>query len=192
MKRTNPTARTALMVLLASALAACGGASDEPSPSQDDATATGMTGMEGMPARDMGAVQMDPATMQRHAQEMDSMVAEMRQHVQTMRQLEPDEWHARMGEHVPRVGGMLGMIDRQMREMDSGMGMGAEQMGRMMGMTAEEHRRMLDEMQTLRTEAEQIQTAPAAELRERMPAHLDRLDQMMATMEQSAAHLRTQ
>jgi hypothetical protein len=192
MKRTNPTARTALVVLLASALAACGGASDGPPPSQDDAPATGMAGMEGMPARDMGAMQTDPATMRRHAQEMDSMVAEMRQHVQAMRQLEPDEWHARMGEHAPRVGGMLGMIDRQMREMDMGMGMGAEQMGRMMGMTAEEHRRMLDEMQTLRTEAEQIQTAPAAQLRERMPDHLDRLDRMMATMEQSAAHMRTQ
>jgi hypothetical protein len=143
----------------------------------------GMHGMEGM--------HMDPGMMQRHAQEADTMASRMRQHVQQMRQLSPEQQHERMGEHVTHVSQMLGLMNRQMREMDMGMGMSDEQMGQMMGMSGEEHRRMMGQMQAIRTDVEQLQTASLPDVRQRMPAHLDRLDQMVRTMEQSAEHMRS-
>jgi hypothetical protein len=181
--------RTAMALALGGGLAGCGGGAEPPPPAQDTAAATGAAGTEGMAGHDMGAMHMDPAVMQRHAQEMDSTVAEMRRHVQAMRQAGAAQWHARMGEHAPRVARMLSLLDRQMREMDMGMGMDDAHMGEMMGMSAEEHRRMMEEMQALRADVEQLQTASEAEVRQRMPEHLDRLERMLQWMEQSARHM---
>lgn len=139
----------------------------------------GMQGMEGM------------AGMQRHAEEADSMASVLREHTGQMRELDAEQWHDRMGEHVRQVSQVLAVVDRQMREMDMGMGMSDEQMGQMMGMTGEEHRRMMDEMQAVRGELEQLQTASRDELRERMPDHLDRLERMVDMLEQSAGHMRS-
>jgi hypothetical protein len=157
-------------------LAACGGGG-EPHAMEDR-----HQGMEGM--------QMDHGAMQRHAEELDRTTAQVRQHVGQMRQLPPEQQQERMGEHARQVSQMLGLVNRQMREMDHGMGMDDDHMGEMMGMTGEEHRRMMDEMGTLRAEAEQLQVAPLAEVRQRMPAHLDRLEQFTAMMERSAEHMR--
>lgn len=132
----------------------------------------GMPGMEGM--------------MQRHAQEADSMASALREHVGHMRQLPAEEWYDRMGEHVSQVSAMLRLMSRQMREMDMGMGMDDEAMGGMMGMTGEEHRRMMDDMQSLRADVERLQTASPEDVRQRMPDHLDRLEDMVITMERSA------
>jgi hypothetical protein len=152
-----------------------------------------------MPGERHGEMPMDEAThgmpgmsemMQRHAQEADAMASSMRQHIGQMRQLTPEQWHERMGEHVGQVSQMLGLMNRQMGEMDMGMGMSDEEMGRMMGMSGEEHRRMMEEMRALRADVEQLQTASRDEVRERMPAHLDRLERMVEMMEASAEAMR--
>jgi hypothetical protein len=147
-----------------------------------DAPMQGMEGMEGMAGME--------GMMQRHAEEADAMAASIRQHVQEMRQLPPEQWHDRMGEHVAQVARMLGLMTRQLREMDMGMGMSDEEMGRMMGMSGEEHRRMMEDMQALRADVERLQTAPRGEVRERMPGHLETLERMTGMMEQSADHMR--
>jgi hypothetical protein len=128
--------------------------------------------------------------MQHHAHELDAMTPALQQHIQQMRQLTPEQQHERMGEHVTRVSQMLSLMSRQMREMDMGMGMSDEQMGRMMGMSGVEHRRMMDELQGIRSEVEELQTASVAEVRQRMGAHLERLEGMVAMMERSAEHMR--
>lgn len=163
-------------------IAACDGRNEDPPMGDlhDDMpmgeAMEGMPGMEGM--------------MQRHAQQADSMAAAMREHLLQMRQLPGDQWYDRMGEHVNRVSSMLGLMNRQMREMDMGMGLDDEAMGRMMGMSGEEHRRMMDDMQSLRTELEQLQTASPEQVRQRMPDHLDRLEDMVTMMEGSAQAMR--
>jgi hypothetical protein len=144
-----------------------------------------MPGMQGMQG-----TQTDPGMMRRHADEMDQMTSRMRQHIQQMRQLSPEQQYERMGEHVTQVSRMLGLMNRQMSEMDMGMGVSDEQMGRMIGMSGEEHRRMMEQMQALRAELEQLQNASRTEIRERMPAHLDRVQEMMRMLETSAAHVR--
>jgi copper/silver efflux system protein len=149
---------------------------DMPMDAPMDPSMEGMPGMEGM--------------MQRHADEADAMGTSVRQHVQEMRQLPPEGWHDRMGEHVGQVSRMLSLMTRHMREMDMGMGMSDEEMGRMMGMTGEEHRRMMEDMQALRAEVETLQTASRDEVRERMPAHLDRLDRMADMLEASGRAMR--
>jgi hypothetical protein len=126
----------------------------------------------------------DAGMMQRHAEEAGKMVAEMRGHLEQMRQLTPPQQHERMAEHATRVAAMLSMMDRHMREMGSNHG----QMAQMMGMHAEQHRRATEAMQVLRTELEQLQSAPVSELAARMPAHLDRLAEMLPMMEQCASH----
>lgn len=146
----------------------------------------GMQGMEGM--HDMaGMSQM----MKRHAEEADSMAAAIRDHVRQMRELPADQWHDRMGEHVGKVSQMLGLMNRHMREMGMGMDMSDERMGEMMGMSGEEHRRMMEDMQALRADLEQLQTASRDEVRDRMPGHLDALEEMAGMMEESAAHMRS-
>ena len=139
----------------------------------------------------MGGMQMEAGMMQRHAQEADSMASQIRQHIQQMRQLSPEQQHERMGEHVAEVSQMLSLMNRQMREMDMGMGMSDEQMGQMMGMSGEEHRQMMQQMQTIRTDVEQLQTAGPADVRNRMPEHLDRLERAVQMVEQSAQHMRS-
>lgn len=174
-----------LVGVLGAGISACAG--DEDTPPMGDVHGEmpmgepmeGMQGMEGMTG------------MQRHSEEADSMASVMGEHIQQMRALAAEEWHDRMGEHVRQVSQMLSLVNRQMREMDMGMSMSDEQMGQMMGMTGEEHRRMMDEMQALRTELEELQTASHDEVRERMPDHLDRLERMAEMLEQSAGHMRS-
>jgi hypothetical protein len=174
-------------LVLGLALAACGGG-EETRPMHD---MPGMEGMEGMPGMEGMSGMEDTSAMHRHAEELDQMSSRMRQHIQEMRQLSPEQQHARMGEHVTQVARMLSLMNRQMHEMDMGMGMSDAQMGRMMGMSDDEHRRMMEEMQAIRTDVERLQTASRTAVRERMPAHLDRLDGMVQMMERSAAHMRS-
>lgn len=163
----------ALVGVLAVALTACGPGEDTPPMGDGDGAMHG----------DMPTAQ---SMMEAHAQEADSMAAAMRQHLRQMRQRPAEEWYERMGEHVNRVSQMLGLMNRQMREMDMGMDMDDEAMGGMMGMSGEEHRRMMNEMRSLRTDLEQLQTASTAQVRQRMPDHLDRLEGMVVMMERSA------
>jgi hypothetical protein len=177
-----------LLTLAGAATTACG---ETAAPPADEgagtvAAAPGDTGH----AHGMPGMQMDHSAMQRHAHEADSAVAAMRGHVQQMRQLSAEQQHARVGEHVSHVSRMLSLMDRHMREMDHGMGMDDAQMGEMMGMTADEHRQMMEQMRTLRSEAERLQTASQAEIRQQMPGHLDRIESMLRMMEQSADHMR--
>lgn len=166
---------------LALMLAACGGQDDGHSMDEMEGM-PGMGGMQGMQGMD---------DMHRHAQELDEMMPRMRDHIQQMRTISPEQQHERMGEHVGQLSQMLTLMNRQMREMDMGMGMSDAQMGEMMGMSGEEHRRMVEEMQTIRTELEGLQTASPGEVRERMPAHLQRLEGMVRMMEGSAEHMRS-
>lgn len=186
----STAARSALILATAGILGACGG-SGSGEADVDVASDTGMSGMEGhdMSTMDGMDMSMDPAAMQRHAVEMDSMATELRAHIAQMRQLPPAQWHARMNEHAPLVAQMLGMMERQMREMDMGMGMDAAHMGEMMGMSGAEHETMLQEMTALRTEAGQLQTATPEEVSAQMPAHLERLERMIEIMETSADHM---
>lgn len=177
MKRTVALITT---VVIASAAAACAGDADAPA---DDAAATMDTGSA-------GGMQMDPAMMRRHADESDSAVVVMRQHVQEMRSLSPEEQHARVSEHTGRVAAMLTLLERHMREMDMGMNMSDEHMGAMMGKDAEGHRHMINEMQTLRAEAEALQIASPADVARQMPPHLERLEALLTSMEVSGAHMR--
>lgn len=149
-------------------------------PSGEPMGMEGMGGMEGMQGMDMA----------RHAREADSAATALRQHVADMRDRSADEWYEQMGEHVRQVSGMLRLMDRHMREMDMGMGMDDAQMGEMMGMSAEEHRQMMDGLGALRTDLERLQTAPPEEVREIMPGHLDRLEEMIRVMEGAADHMR--
>lgn len=186
MNRTRWT--LALIGLIGLGAMACGGGEDAPAGDAHGDMPMGqpMEGMEGMHgAEDMSAM------MTRHAQEADSMATVVRQHAQELRQLPADEWHERMGEHVTRVSQMLNLMNRQMREMDMGMGMSDDQMGEMMGRTGEEHRGMMEEMRALRTDLEQLQTASRDEVRDRMPDHLERLERMVDMLEASARHMRT-
>jgi hypothetical protein len=185
MKRTLPALPyLALAGLVTLGVAACGGGTDTPAADRDT-VAVVAPGPDTAPMHGAGAMHTDAAMMERHAQEADSMAAAMRGHVQQMRQLSAEQQHDRIGAHVLRVSQMLNHMDRQMREM----GMGPEHTGEMMGMSDEDHRRMMEEMRTLRTEAERLQIATAAQLREQMPQHLDRLERMIRMMEQSAAHM---
>jgi len=196
MMTIHASARTSGLFLvpavLALTLSAC--APDQPAPGDEmPAMGTDTMGGAGMPGAmpgTMPGIQLDDATMRRNAAEMDSMVVEMRQHVQEMRAETPGEWHARMDQHAPRVSSMLGMMERQVREMDMGMNMSDGHMGQMMGISQEEYRQMMEEMRILRGEVEELQTAPEATVRERMPAHLDRLERVNTMMERSAAHMR--
>jgi hypothetical protein len=135
-------------------------------------------------------MEVPAGTMQRHADELDTATVQVREHVREMRGRTPAEWHARMGEHTRAVSGLLGLMDRQMREMDMGMGMDDEHMGEMMGMSGEEHRRMMEEMREVRSDAEALQTASEAEVARRMPEHLDRLERFVERMEHASAAMR--
>lgn len=175
--------RSWLAVMAVAMLAGACAREQEPAPATDDA----MQDMPGM--HDMAGMPVDTAMMRRHAAEAQALAGRLRTHVREMRALPREQWHERMGEHAGSVSAMMTLMTRQMREMDMGMGMDDEHMGRMMGMTGAEHRRMLDEMQALRSEAEELQTASAALVRERMPAHLDRVERMIEMLERSAAHM---
>lgn len=132
----------------------------------------------------------DSAMTRRHAEELDAAVTGMREHVRSVRQASPDQWHARVGEHAPRVARMLGTVERQMLELDMGIGMSDEEMGEMMGMGAEDYRATMEEIKALRSEVEQLQTAPEPAVRQRMPEHLERVERILGVMERTAAHMR--
>jgi hypothetical protein len=53
------------------------------------------------------------------------------------------------------------------------------------------HQRMMGEMQALRADVEVLRTASPAVVRERMPAHLQRLEQMLQMMEEMHARMRS-
>jgi hypothetical protein len=180
--------RAVLGVMLVGGLAAACGGNEGPPPDEAAGTATPAPG-DVAHGHDMPDMHVDPAMMQRHVQEADSMATAMRTHIQQMRQLSAEEQHVRIGEHVGHVSRMLSMMDRHMREMGHGTGMDDAPMGEMMGMSPEEHRRMMEQMRTLRSETERLQTASQAEVRRQMPEHLDRLEDTVRMMEQSAAHM---
>lgn len=188
---SNRTAHRALIVLAAAGLlGACGGDRAR-EPDGAVASDTGMSGMEGHDMSDMGAMTMpvDADMMRRHAAEMDSMANALRSHVAEMRQLPQAQWHARMDRHAPLVARMLGMMERQIREMDMGMNMDAGHMGAMMGMTGAEYQAMQSELAALRTEVGQLQTAAPADVRTQMPTHLDRLERVIDILAQTAQHM---
>lgn len=167
-------------------LGACDGRQPEP---MDDVP-TDMP-MQDMPTERMQqGMPMDPEMMERHADEADAMAAQMHDHIQSMRQLSPEEQHARMPEHANQVSQMLSLMDRHMDEMSQGMPMDDEHMGAMMGMSAQEHRDMMDQMQGLRSELEDLQTGSPSDVQGRMSQHLDRCDALVETMEQSAQQMR--
>jgi Tfp pilus assembly protein PilV len=172
----------ALGLVLAITLAACGGDTDQ---AQLDTDMHG--GMEGM--HTMEGMHMDSATMARHHAEAQAMTTQMREHIEQMRALPPAEWHDHMGHHTTQVASMLEFMTRHMREMDMGMGMHQDQMAEMMGMSAAEHQQMMDDMAALRRDTEELQTASPEVVRDRMPAHLDRLENMIRMMERGAAHM---
>jgi len=182
MKIFNAAAlKAAAALALGLALAACPGP-EERANGMNDMPMDGMEGMHEMP--------MEPGMMQRHARELDEATDGMRAHLNDMRAASPAEREARVDTHVRQVSGFLALMRRQMREMDMGMGMDDEAMGEMMGMSGEEHRRMMEEMQTMRTELETLQVAGGEEVRARMPEHLDRLERLVAMAEGSAEYMR--
>lgn len=182
---------------LVALLAACQ-ARDEAAPGMegtvmDTGQQQGMDRPGMQPGRDMlmgGMMGMDPAMMTRHADEADTLAARMREHLAAMRALTAEQQHERMGEHVRELSGMLGLMDRHMREMSMGMTMSDEQMGAMMGMSADEHRQMMEEMGALRADLEGLQRAPVGDVRQRMSAHLERCERMVEMLGHGAQRMR--
>jgi hypothetical protein len=187
--RTAHGARASLagLLLVAASMALLGCEAPEGDPMEDMPKGEAMDRpMEGMEE----GMELDPQMMQRHAEEAEAMARQVRDHADAVGDLPPEAQRERMTGHAQLVGRMLALMDRQMGEMSTGMPMDDEAMGRMMGMTAEEHRRMMEEMGTLRAEVEELQVASVQELGERMPAHLDRLRAMADMLEEMAEAMR--
>jgi len=163
--------RIGAVALLALLLAACG--RTEPVPAPEAPPARGTQGMHEMHGP---GTQMDSAMMRRHMQEADSMMARVRTDMERMRRLSPEQWPAAVPEHLAVMDSMFAMMQRHMSE-----GGGAMQQHQHRG--AEMHGRMMGEMQAVRAEAVALRSASPAEVRERMPAHLDRLERMLQMME---------
>jgi hypothetical protein len=145
---------------------------------------------EGGAPQDMAGMH-DEGMMQRHAEEARAMGERMRGHIRDMRALPAAEWHDHAAHHAGEVAALLSLMTRHMREMDMGMGMGHDDghMGEMMGHSAEEHAQMMEQMRLLREDTEALQVASAAEVRQRMPAHLERLERVVAMMEQAGEYM---
>lgn len=182
MKNTNRfrgIGSTLVVSVVSLSLAACG--EREEAPSMD------------MPMEEMEmpmGMEMDPAMMERHADEAEEMAGEVRAHLVDFRGLSPDAQHERIVEHVGVVAGMLRLMDRQMAEMSMGMPMDDEAMGAMIGMSGDEHRRMMEGMAALRAELEELQVASVEEMRARMGGHLERLEAMAGMLEEMARAMR--
>jgi hypothetical protein len=176
-------------MLVAVVVAAAGCAERETADTDTMADHDGMTGMahDGM---GMG-MHGDTAAMRRHADEAEAAAREMRAHLDEMRALEPAARHERIGDHTQRVAGLLSLMDRHMREMGMSPDMDHGQMGEMMGMSGEDHERMGAEMRAVRAEAEALQRASRDEVRQQLPAHLDRVEGLVGMMERAAASMRT-
>jgi hypothetical protein len=157
-----------LVVALAAGLIACGRGDDAPPAHTGGAVA----------AHDTAALQAHPAP--HRAQEVDSATAGMRRHVQAMQQVSPEQWHARMAEHASEVERLLSLVERRMHEPGPAPG----DMGTV-GVGAEEHQRLVEQMQGLRAEVAELRTAPLAEVRRRMPDHLTRVQQLLLVLERS-------
>jgi hypothetical protein len=174
----NPHFRTHHFIpvtLLVLGLAACSRPAPPPAPAASPAR--GMQGMHG------AGMPMDSAMMRRHMQEEDSMMARVRADVEQMRRLSPEQQQAHLPEHLAVMDSMFAMMQRHM----SGGGGAMQQhqhMGEGMGMHGEMHQRMMGEMQALRADTEALRNASPAEVRERMPAHLERLERMLQMMQQ--------
>jgi len=130
--------------------------------------------------------QMDSAMMRRHMREADSMMVRVRADVAEMRRLSPEKWPAHLPEHLAVVDSLLSMMRRHMREAGRAM---HPNMGARMGMDAAMHRRMRAEMEALQADVEVLRRASPAGVRERMPAHLERLEQMLKMMQQMHARM---
>lgn len=182
--KTRISARHVLpATLLVLGLAACGRTQPAPAPAgQGTQVVHEMQGAAGM--------QMDSAVMRRHMQETDSMMARVRADVEQIRRLSPEEWPARLPEHLAVMDSMFAMMQRHMgggggmqhQHMGEGMRRHGEMHQQMMG--GEMHQRMMGEMQALRADVDALRSASPAEVRERMPAHLERLERMLRMMEQ--------
>lgn len=137
----------------------------------------------------------DRAIIRRWAEEMDRDASQLREHVATMRQLAPEHWHTRVDEHASLLTRTLDRMDQRMAEMrhmgEMGMGMGMGGVGMVMGMSTARHQEMIDLMETLRDDLQQLGVAAPAEVMERMPAHLDRLEEMVRMMGEAAAHMQS-
>jgi hypothetical protein len=187
MKADTWMVRTSMLVLLGLALAACGMDSGDPAAAHRSASDHAAAG--GAAGHGMGGMHMASSAMQRHVRDAEAMLAVMRPHLQEMRQLTAAQQHDRMQEHVVLVSRMLGMMEQHMREMGHGMETDHEHMSGAMGMSAEDHRQMMEQMRTLRSQIERLQTASRAEVGQRMPQHLEHLDQMLRHMENGAGHM---
>jgi hypothetical protein len=131
---------------------------------------------------------LDADTRLRHADALDGAVLRMRQHVAAMRALAPREAMPRLGDHAAQVESLVGEVQERMREL------GAEadpaRMEQVLGVRPDHQRVLGDQMQTSRAEARELVSASEAQVRERLPGHLDRLEQLLGTLESAAAHLR--
>ncbi len=136
--------------------------------------------VEDMP---MDRMEVEPEMAERHAEEVEEMAAEVRTHITRFRARPPVEQHARVSEHVFVVERMVGLMDRQMQELQLHAPLDESELAAMMGMSLKEHRALLEGMAALRSEAEDLEEASLEELGERMPTHLDRLEAMVTTLE---------
>jgi hypothetical protein len=154
-------------------------------------------------AQGTAAMQQDTAMLRRHMQEEEVLMGQMRADLTRMRGLSPEQWTAHMPEHIAVMDSMFSIMQGHMGEggavgqpqMGPGMHMGGHMRGRMMGgqmhghmMSGEMHQRMMSEMQALHADADFLRHASPAEVRERMPAHLDRFQHMLQMMEQMRMH----
>jgi hypothetical protein len=80
---------------------------------------------------------------------------------------------------------IFAMIQRYMSEGEAAM---QQHRGEGMGMMGQMHARMMGEMQALRADTEALRNASPAEVRERMPAHLERTERTLQMMEQMRMH----
>jgi hypothetical protein len=133
-----------------------------------------------------GAV--DAQTRQQHADALDQAVVQMREHILRMRALSPREAQPHMGTHAQQVESLAATVQQEVRAL--GAELDPRRMEDLMGLRPD-HRRVLDDqLQTARAEAQEFRAATEEQLRERLPGHLDRLEQALGTIETSAAHLR--
>jgi hypothetical protein len=133
----------------------------------------------------------DPAVVRQHADALDAASARIRAHVHDMRGLLPAEWRAAMDEHVREVDAFLATADRAMEALDVPAAAHDDRVGALMGTTADEHRRMMDDMAALRAEAQELRGATVDELRDRMAPHLSRLARFADQLERAAEHMRS-
>jgi hypothetical protein len=181
--RTLPPIRTAAAAALLVLLGACG-RGDAP-PAAD--------GTGDPPAAELAPPRPapDPAVVRHHGEVLDAAATRIRAHVHDMRGLLPAEWRAALDEHAREVDALLSTADRAMEALDVPAAEHDDRVGALMGTTAEEHRRMMDDMAALRAEAQELRGATVDELRDRMAPHLSRLARFADQLERAAAHMRS-